>query len=209
MTHGTITIFGASGKVGRLVVSDALARGYSVTAFVHTHSDFDTHPALTVIQGDVHSKSDIENALAHSTAVISTLGSWSTKQKDILTAAMSNIIPTMEAGNPKRIVSLTGADARARGDDKSLVHHFSHTVIRMMNGKILEDGENHIKLLENSSLDWTVIRAPIMNSRDSRVYMLSHKRPRPWNTVPRKAVAEALLNQLEKNSLSQQAPFIS
>lgn len=209
MTRGTITIFGASGKVGRLVVSDALARGYSVTAFVHSHSDFDTHPALTVVQGDIHNKSDIQKALADSTAVISTLGSWGTKQKDILTAAMLSIIPAMEAGGFTRIVSLTGADARARGDDMGLIHYLSHTVIRIMNGKILKDGEAHIKLLENSTLDWTVMRAPIMNSRDSRVHMLSNKRPYPWSTIPRKAVADALLNQLEKNSLSQQAPFIT
>ena len=49
-----VVVFGASGKVGRQVVSGLLAADYEVTAFVYSHSPFDEHAMLRVVRGDVH-----------------------------------------------------------------------------------------------------------------------------------------------------------
>lgn len=204
-----ITVFGASGNVGRLVVSEALLRGYFVTAFVHHHANLDEHPNLHIVQGDIHNRADIDAAITDSQAVISALGSWHTKEKDILSKATTHIVPAMKAAGVDRIITLTGADARARGDDKDIIHRLSHAAISVFAGKILRDGENHIAILEKSDLDWTVVRSPIMTSSRSESYTLSAKRPKPWRTVSRRSVANALLNQLGEKRLSQEAPFIT
>ncbi len=49
-----ITIFGASGKIGRIVVSILLAKGYSVVAFAYSNPKFEPTQNLTIVQGDVH-----------------------------------------------------------------------------------------------------------------------------------------------------------
>jgi len=208
MMYTHIAIFGASGRVGRLVVAEALSRGYAVTAFVHRHTHLEDDPRLTIVQGDIHSEDDIHKALAQADAIISTLGSWSTKQKDILSAGMRHIIPAAQSVGIDRIVSLTGADARADGDTLSVIHRVSHAGINLIAGNILRDGETHIKLLESSQLDWTVIRSPIMTSTDSKAYTLTHTRPLPWNTISRQSVALAMLAELDQDHHSQQALFI-
>jgi len=50
-----LTVFGATGGVGREVVAQALDRGDQVTAYVRNPAKLDlTHPQLTVIAGRDH-----------------------------------------------------------------------------------------------------------------------------------------------------------
>ena len=121
-----IVVFGAAGKVGRQVVENALADGYNVIAFVHRHHDLPDDPSLEIISGDIYNRADIEKALQNVDAVISALSSWGTQYQDVLSAAMTHIIPVAERYKISRIISLTGADARAGDDHISTLHRLSH-----------------------------------------------------------------------------------
>ena len=206
-----VTVFGANGRVGRLVVAELVNRGYTVVAFVHNRSHFIETPRLRVISGDIYNAQDVEKALDGSSAVISALGSWGTPMKNILTVGMKHIIPAMKARDLSTIISLAGADARASGDMLEVVHRVSYPFLTAFIGKILADGERHITLLEKSDLDWTVIRSPIMLKRTPNHdrYTLDVRRPLPWQTVPYRLVALAMVNALQDRTWSKEAPFIS
>jgi putative NADH-flavin reductase len=204
-----ILVFGANGRVGSIVVNKLLKEDFHVIAFIYGSSSFDENEKLTVIKGDVHDKDSVEAAVAKSDIVVSTLGSWGTKTKDILTAAIENIIPAMEKNNLRRIITLTGADARAHGDRIGFVHALLHLFLRFSPAKkILQDSEKHITLLEKTQLDWTTLRSPIMNEKGKRSFRLSTERPRPWQTIHRDAVAEAVVEQIKNDFEPQKAPFL-
>ena len=76
-----ITIFGANGKVGSLVVEMALQKGLHVVAFSHGKSLFTPSDNLRIVQGDVYNAADVSSALSGSDVVVSTLGSWGTPKK--------------------------------------------------------------------------------------------------------------------------------
>lgn len=203
-----VTVFGASGKVGRLVVTEALARGYTVRGFIHSHNPLDDHPNLTVITGDIHEAESVAMAIQGSQAVISALGSWGTSSKDIVSTGMRHIIPAMEAYGVDRIVSLTGADAFDVNERPSLLRRCSHEFARLVAGNIVSDGEEHLRLLRASDLDWTVLRAPVMTNSSSIFYKLSLKPLSHWQTIPRKAVAKAMIDQVDGSTYSKAAPFL-
>ena len=203
-----ITIFGASGKVGSLVVEEALRRGHTVIAFTHSRDLFVPSNKMGVIKGDIHRAEDVQKALKSSDAVISTLGSWHSKSKDILSSAMKTIIPAMEAAGITRIVTLTGAGAFDEKDNPPAGQKIAHAVLGSFAGKILQDGEQHMRLLRASNLDWTVIRSPVMSSFGGEHYKLSSKLPKLFDLVPRKAVATALLDQLQSPEHVRDAPVI-
>jgi putative NADH-flavin reductase len=203
-----ITVFGANGKVGRQVVTIGLRRKHKIVAFVHSYSAFSKHPSLTVVQGDVYSPTDVKKALKGSEAVISALGSWGTPKKNILSAGMCNIIPAMKDLGIKRIVSLTGADARDRGDKPGILNRLSRWLLKAVAPKILFDGEEHIRLLRKSSLDWTVLRSPLMIGVGSSQYFLRSKLIAPWRTIHRTAVAKCQLDLLEHTRYIRQSPVI-
>lgn len=204
-----ITVYGANGKVGGLVVQGLLDRGHAVTAFVHRNSGLMPNDHLRIVEGDIHDVAVVESALEGADAVISTLGSWGTPTRDILMSGMTTIIPAMHRRGIKRIISLTGAESRAYGDKISVLHRVAHLGAAVIAGKILRDGETHIAQLEESELQWTVVRSPIMNDKGDAHYHWTTKRPYPWQTINRQAVADAMVQQLNDSHYAGVAPFIT
>ena len=203
-----ITVFGATGHVGSLVVEKLLADGHNVSAFTHGTNHLVDNPRLRIVYGDVHKSEDIEVALNGSEAVISCLGSWNTPTKDILTAAMTSIVPIAEKHGIKRIISLTGAAAYAPGDHPSIIDRLNHMILSLIAPKILKDGEAHIRILSESTLDWTVIRSPVMTNKDSAQYLLDLNSPNPTATIARAAVVAALVDSLKDTQHIGTAPYI-
>lgn len=203
-----VVVFGANGKVGSIVTDTLLQAGHEVRAFVHNGLSLHEHPNLEIVQGDIYEASQVVDAIEGVDAVISTLGSWGTPKKDILTVGMRHIIPAMQTHGITRIISLTGAEARAYDDKLSMLHRVNHFVLGKIAGEILKDGETHLQLLADSEFDWTVIRSPIMTNIGKKRYELSTKRPQAWERINRTAVAAAIVGQLADSQYYRQAPYI-
>lgn len=204
-----LTVFGANGQVGQLVVEEALRRNYIVRAFVHGNNPFMNNDSLQVIHGNIYNENDVVEALRGSEAVISTLGSWGTPKKDILSEGMKNIIPAMHNLKINKIVSLTGSGCKSEQEANSPTRFLNRLPLLIIAPKVLKDAEDHIKLLEKSSLDWTILRSPIMsNSGNPKQFKIVDKIPMPWAIINRKSVAVAMLDLLENSTETIQAPFI-
>jgi putative NADH-flavin reductase len=204
-----VTVLGASGKVGRRVVAKLLDEGHNVAAFIYRHPTLAAHPNLTLMRGDVHSSDDIMRALSGSSAVISALGSWHTPEKNILSSAMERLIPAMRAADIRRIVSVTGASAFAIPDHPRLFDTVQHALVNAAAPKVLRDAEEHMRLLADSGLDWTVVRSPVMNERGESTYQLGPQPPLPWQTIHREAVATCMVKLLEAPAYYGTTPFIT
>jgi putative NADH-flavin reductase len=204
-----VVVFGASGKVGSLVVRKLLDDGHNVRAFVHSESRFAKNPRLQNIQVDIHDSKAVIKAIDGAQAVISALGSWGTESKDVLSAGMRTIIPAMQAAKITRIISLTGSGARFKADKPNLLNRLSNWSIRTVAHQVVDDGEQHIILLQKSKLAWTVIRSPLMRDASKhRTFMLSRKSPPPWSSIVRDEVASAMVELISNKEWRQAAPYI-
>lgn len=204
-----ITVFGANGRVGSLIVQMALQEGHNVTAFVHGNSNLQANKKLQLFQGDIYNSEDVQKALSGSEVIISALGSWGTPNKDVLTTGMTHIISAMQQHSIKRIISLTGADAIAYGDSVSIAQKVTHTFLGLFAGKILTDGEQHIELLQKSNLYWTVVRSPVMNEKgDPTQFMLVAKKPSILSTIHRQSVARCMVNLIQDTTYLKKLPYI-
>lgn len=204
-----ITVFGANGKIGSRVVKILLSKNYKVVAFVHNNSSFDPNPNLTVIGGDIHDSVKVHEALQGSDTVISALGSWGTRTKDILSVGIKNIVPAMHANKITRIISLTGSDARDPDDRPGIIHKITHELFGATAIKIMKDGENHMRILRDSGLDWTVLRSPVMlDSGEKGNYKLTMDLPGIFATIHRDDVADAMVKLAETGEYSHKSPII-
>jgi putative NADH-flavin reductase len=204
-----IVIFGAAGRVGQQLVKQAIADNYEVVAFVHRNNPFaESLKVLSVLQGDVSNAAMVLQAIKNVDVVMSALGSWHTKQKNILTSGMQAILPAMQASGVNRIITLTGSAARWSKDNYSLIDTCNHQLFKVMAPAILRDSEDHLKQLENSGLLWTCIRAPIMTNGTDTSYRLLHKPSSPLASIQRAAVVRAMLDQIQDKSKLSQAPII-
>jgi putative NADH-flavin reductase len=203
-----ITVFGANGKVGRLVVETALAKDYQVVAFVHNKSNLPPHKNLRIYKGDVYNPGQVAGAIKGSEAALSALASWGTPKKDVLTVWAQQITQAATQHGLRRVISVTGADARDAGDADGLIHLLTHFAFGLIARRILADGEKHMQILRASNLEWTTVRSPVMNGKGGR-YLLTLKRPKPWQTITRQSVAEAMIEQITSTDFIKQSPYIA
>ncbi|MCX2933715.1 SDR family oxidoreductase [Mycobacterium sp. CVI_P3] len=74
-----VTVFGASGKIGSLVVDDLLADGHYVTAYLRDPGKLKiSHPNLTTIEGELSDPDRIRQTVRGADAVITVFkpGVW-------------------------------------------------------------------------------------------------------------------------------------
>ncbi len=116
-----ILLFGATGRMGKLVLIEALEKGYEVVTLARTPDKITTtSPRLIVIKGTPEKQSDVEGAMVGCDAVVSALNNsrasdlpWSKiiNQPFFMRDSIQNVLQAMKKYNKKRIVivSATGA----------------------------------------------------------------------------------------------------
>lgn len=101
-----IAIFGATGRVGVLLVEQALAAGHEVVALARDPASMSLRgERLALVQGDVMRHEDVERVAQGADAVISVIGRRKDSPKEMHTIATRNIIAAMEKHGVKRLVT--------------------------------------------------------------------------------------------------------
>lgn len=206
-----ITLFGATGKTGRLFLQQALEEGNEVVAFVRDKSKVDIeHSHLKVVEGDIHDPIAVANAIKGSDAVVSTLGIRIGEKRDVLESAAWTIVAGMRSSDVKRLITLATAgvddpDDMPRWFDK-LLRFGAKVLIRPM----VKDAKRHADLLQLSDLEWTVVRAHVLTNGPQRGEYHASGRGRTSNPfVSRADVADFILQELGERNYVQRMPVIS
>ena len=159
-----LTVFGANGPTGRLVVRQALTAGHHVTAVTRKPDEYPLRsPHLAVVAADVTDPDGVERVLSGSQAVISTFGvPYSKNEITLYSQGIANITRAMTIHSVKRLVcvsSTTVATEEAPGESlfwRKVVHPF----LRNNLGRTLYDDMQRMEeIVQSSCLDWTVVRA--------------------------------------------------
>ncbi|MFC4711431.1 NAD(P)-dependent oxidoreductase [Planococcus dechangensis] len=147
-----LALFGATGRVGRYIVKMALRDGHDVKALVRT-PDFDSHPHLEVIVGNVRNAEDIQRTIQGADAVISAIG---TDRTTTLSDATPLIAKAMEAEGVKRIITIGTAGILNSRLSPGLLRYQGGDSKRQLTFAA-EEHEKAYKTLEQSGLDWTIV----------------------------------------------------
>ncbi|MEM1042618.1 MAG: NAD(P)H-binding protein [Bacteroidota bacterium] len=160
-----LAVFGATGRTGREALTQALAAGHTVSAFVRSRAKLAaqqdlSNDRLRVVEGDVRDYDAVARAVAGADAVLSCLAPVP-KDGRVQTEGTEHIARAMAAHGVRRIVSLTGAGVDAPGDpERSLGGKIMRGVMGLVAKDILADAEGHAAVLRRSDLDYAVVRAP-------------------------------------------------
>lgn len=145
-----ITIFGASGEIGRFLTNNALINGDAVTVCVRRSESFvQTENNLTIVTGDLTNQTLIENAIQNADVVISMLApsiDFQVSKGTPIAFAHFLIINAMKKNNKKRFIILATPTVVPVALAKTL---FPNTYLEM---KKIE------ALVKRSSLDWTIVQ---------------------------------------------------
>ncbi|MCA6380314.1 MAG: NAD(P)H-binding protein [Cytophagales bacterium] len=199
----SILILGATGRTGKLIVEKALQKGLEVTVLVrHPEklSEWQHHPKLEILKGDVLNYPDIFNAMQGNDAVISALGRDGSKTA-VLNKGTANIIRAISHSRVKKFVCLSSLGA---GSTKNLVGWKLKAMIWIAGLRnSFEAKAEQEMLLYQSSIDFTLVMASSLSdsndpSAREPVSFLPSYAPYFWQTPPkisRTLVASFLLEQ--------------
>jgi putative NADH-flavin reductase len=206
-----IIIFGATGRTGLPLVTQALEAGHEVTAFVRNPNKIQiSHAKLRVVQGELDDPVGVEAAIAGQDAVLSALGPIPNGRKDIMRVAFTNIIAATQQTGIKRLISLTGAGVAQPGDEPKLINKFISLMLNLFSKDTIIDSSEHAHLVRASELEWTIVRVPMLTDSvrtgNIRVGMVGIN---DGMRIARLDVAAFMLKVLEDGAHMREAPVIS
>jgi len=191
-------VIGATGRTGREVVQQALARNHQVTAFVRSPENISLkNERLTVLKGNVMDENELFRAVQNHDAVVSTLGPREVfKPSSMLYDSALATTRAMNRAGVKRLVVLSAAA------------HFPGVLNRIASFIM----RNHMRdslameaIVRASGLDWTIARPPRLTQEDYITYRTrENAAPRMGFSVSRKAVAAFMLEAIEQKKHFQQ-----
>lgn len=209
--QNNISIFGASGRTGRIVTKQLLSQGYTIKALVRNPDKIiSTSKNITLLQGDATNYDVIEQTIDGCVAVISVLGYSKGSKKGFQTEAIKNIIEAMHKKQVKRIIILTGTGVYFEGDTFALGNWLVTLIIKTIAPERFKDGVSQCKSLLQSDLDWTIVRAPLLtNGKEKEVYKTGILKIGFFSHISREDIVGFMLKLLKDNSFIKQAPQIS
>ena len=208
------TIVGATGAVGREVVTQALDAGHHVIAYVRNPSKLDvTHPNLTVIAGELTDREAIQRAVHGSDAVISALGpSLHRKATGMpLVDGTRTIVDVMLAEGVERYIGMATPSLRDPRDKGSLLGRIVPFMGRTFLSRAYRELLDMSQLVTDSPLNWTIARftRPTDGPATATVRAGYLGRDRIRASITRADIASFLLDQTTDARFRRAAPAIS
>ena len=164
----TVVVAGATGRVGRLVISEVLARGFKARAILVPPFDSPDQPEFTekkveMVEGDLNSVASLEKAVEGADYLISAIGSrkpFSKKDLDkIDNMGNQNLARAAKAKGLKRIVVISSNGVGNSRCFISLMHKLSMTVI-------LRAKERSEAFIQSFGMEYTLLRPGGYNEKD-------------------------------------------
>jgi nucleoside-diphosphate-sugar epimerase len=209
-----VTVFGATGKIGRLVVTALLEAGHHVIIYVRSPGKIGiTDPNLAVVEGLLSDRRAIATSVHGSDAVISALGP-SLKpgvKGSPVTEGTANIVEAMQAEGVRRYIGLATPSVPDPRDQPTVKAKLLPIVAGMMFPNALKELRGMTEVVTGSDLDWTVARItnPVDKParRTARVGYLG--RDKVGSVMTRADIATFLVAQLTDDHYVKASPAIS
>jgi putative NADH-flavin reductase len=157
-----IAVIGAKGRTGRLVVKDALTRGYKVVAVAPT--DGLSHPdeKLTTIRADARDADALKDALVGADAVISALGVGTSRATtDVYSTGVRKLLAMMQSNGTDNLAVISAVPAGPWAEQPMLQRRIALPLLQRIFGATYDDMHLMEAILrETSGVDWISLRRP-------------------------------------------------
>jgi putative NADH-flavin reductase len=208
-----LTIFAATGGIGRQLLEQAIAAGHDVTAVVRSPEKL-SGEAVRVVQADLAAPDPaaLESAVSGADAVLSGLGPRSNADAGIAARGTAAIVAAMQATHVRRIVVVSAAPVgtvpspgrpnppQHDPGDGFFMRHLGAPLAGAMFRAHYADLALMEDILRDSGLDWTISRPPKLTDKPlTSVYRTAYgQNIRGGWSISRADVAHHMLRALDQ-----------
>ncbi|OLZ62074.1 epimerase [Streptomyces sp. IMTB 2501] len=202
-----LTVFGATGGIGREIVRQALGAGHRVTAVVRDPARLDvTGDALEVFRADLADPEELRAAVRGRDAVLSGLGARSRKDAGVATRLTRTVLRAMEAEGVRRLLVVSAAPVGPVPEGDGPLDRAMRGVVSAVLKDVYTDLRGMEAELARSSTDWTSVRPPRLQNKPltGRYRSVVGGFPRKGRFIARADVAHAMLAMIDDEGTVKQ-----
>jgi putative NADH-flavin reductase len=204
-----IAILGGTGKSGRYLVKQLLNQDFHLKLLLRNPENLQVKsPLIEVVQGDARTYESIELLLDGCQAVISMLGQPK-GEPAIFSQASKNVIRAMQRFNMERYILITGLNVDTPFDNKGPKTKMATDWMKENFPETTNDKQVEFNVLSNSTVDWTLVRLPLIEQTDERSKILVSLEDCPGDKISSTELAYFLIGQLFDKTFVRKAPFIA
>ncbi len=212
-----ILVLGATGRTGKFIIEEAIVKGHKIATIARNPDKLKNYE-IDIIQGTPYDYDTMERAMTGCDAVINTLNvsrksdnPWAplTAPKNLISKSASNAVKVMEKTGIKRYVALSTIGAGRSWKSTPPILRF---IVSMSNLKhAFRDHGKQEELLENSSIDYTICRAPMLSAGINSTGAIATKeneKPKSMK-LSRNSAAEFFIRIIENKEFLRQTVNLS
>ncbi|MGW1226530.1 NAD(P)-dependent oxidoreductase [Streptomyces sp. NPDC002530] len=192
-----LTVFGATGGIGREIVAQAVKAGHEVTAVVRDPArlsvpleDVTVYTAPRIDEPEA-----LREAVAGRDAVLSGLGSRGRKADGVAERLTRGVLSAMEAEGTRRLLVVSAAPVGPPPENPGALDRMVLSVIGAVLKEVYADLTAMEAALAASATDWTSVRPPKLTNGPltGRYRTVVGGSPRAGRSISRADVAHAML----------------
>ena len=197
-----LAILGATGRIGRHVLEQALDAGDDVTVLVRDQAKLGPlAQRVRVVTGTISERVALDSAIAGADAVISAIGPDSNRPEEVerLRTGMRHAIDAMQLHGVRRIVNLSGAGITAPQERKPLLDRVATRVVRFLSRHVVAAKQAEYDELAASDVEWIAVRPALVTDgpRTGR-YVAGPDALRPGAVISRADIGHLLLAEARR-----------
>lgn len=180
-----VLILGANGQIAQLVTQKLLQETEDqLTLYLRNSSRLKgmESPRVTIIEGDVNDFSKLNDEMKDKDIVYANLGGE-------FEPMAKNIVKAMDQNNLKRLIYVTGL-----GLYHEVPGEFGRWLEESIGSTVMEDTRRAAKVIEQSDINYTIIRAAYMTNDPKVEYELTEKgEPYRGTIISRASIADLIV----------------
>jgi len=197
-----ITIIGASAGVGLEAVKRGLQRNHTITTLSRSPIGIKGEKSLHMIAGDATKKSDLQQAIQNTEAIIITLGTSKNMKTTSLFSNFATLLVEIHKENKIEVpvIFVTGFGA---GESQNYVSWLVKMFLKYLLKEVYADKTKMEEIITHSDMHWTVVRpGRLLDKELTEKYRIENTLFKGINIggINRADVADFLIKQAENQT---------
>ncbi|OQP49733.1 epimerase [Niastella yeongjuensis] len=206
-----IAVIGGTGKSGKFLVQELITQGFPLRLLLRNPASFQTtEPLVEVVPGNVTDYAAVNKLLEGCQAVISMLGlGIPASEPTIFSLSTTHVLRAMQAWGIQRYIVTTGLNVDTPFDNKTGKTALATDWMKNTYPVSTANKQLEYELLASSSVDWTLVRLPMIGLTAERSGIAVSLTDCPGDAIHAGNLANFLIEQLFATTCVKKSPFIA
>jgi putative NADH-flavin reductase len=203
-----IALIGSNGKAGSVILSELIANHFHVNALVRDQRNLPciSSNLLHMYIGDATDETVLADLIKDCDVIINACSNRGNKTP-VSSDITKKIINLMNSKPADRYLVITGKTVKSASDSFSIRTVIQRMLLRMMYPKIVQNKQEEYFYLKQSTINWTMVRCPLLVDGETKDYSVSENRC-DGNQLTKQSLALFLISEIRNAKYIRKCPFV-